>query len=101
MASHRKEKFYIGILFISLVFILKKSCLGLPAFADEINYIDGVLAVYNNHLNPFVAFWAYKPPLFYVIAATLCKIFGYSLEVLRFPILLYSFLTLYFTFLLG
>jgi 4-amino-4-deoxy-L-arabinose transferase-like glycosyltransferase len=101
MKNISKEKFFILILFFSLVFFFKRSCLGLPAFADEFHYINGALAVYHNNLNPFVSFWAYKPPLLYEITAALYKLFGYSLEITRLPILFYSVVTLYFTFLLG
>ncbi|MCX5706110.1 MAG: glycosyltransferase family 39 protein [Candidatus Omnitrophica bacterium] len=89
------------LLFLILLFVFKTPYLNLPVFSDEINYLHGVLAVYNNHLNPFVEFWSYKPPLFFVLVALLFKIFGCSLIIARAAVLFFSFLLLYFTLLLG
>lgn len=94
-------KFFIALVFLYLVFFFKRQCLNLPAFGDEINYIHGTLTIIKHHLDPFVYYWDYKPPVFLMIAASMCKIFGYSLIILRIPILLFSFLMLYFTFLIG
>ena len=91
----------IFFLFSGLVFFFKKQCLGLPAFNDEWNYIHSILAVYDNHLNPFVSYWAYHPPVFFIFTGLLFKFFGCSLTVGRAAIMLFSALALYFTFLLG
>jgi len=101
MTTSTRDRILVAILFFILVLYFKKSCLNVPAFGDEINYLNGTLQVYNNNLNPFTPFWAYKPPLLYLLTALLYKIFGYSLAVSRVVILFFSFLTLYFTYLLA
>lgn len=96
-----KRRFLIFIFFLVLLLSLKSSVLNLPAYCDETNYLNGVFKIWENNLNPFIEFWSYKPPLFFMLAALTYKLFGYSILITHFIILLLSFLTLCFTFLLA
>ena len=96
-----KQKIYIVIFYIVLVFVFKVSVLDKPIWWSERAYVEGAIKVYQNNLNPFVEFHSYKPPLLFVLTALGYKIFGTSTVVPRFIIALFAVATLYFTFLLG
>ncbi|MBD3264017.1 MAG: hypothetical protein GF375_02820 [Candidatus Omnitrophica bacterium] len=96
-----KNNWFVAILFAALVFITKSPFFSLPTFWDEQNYIGGTLKVIHNNLNPFVEFYAYKPPLVFLLTATCYKIFGEFLVIPRIIIAVFSCLTLWFLFLLG
>ncbi len=97
-----KKKYSSGlIILLALNFLVRIPFLNMPLYGDELNYYEGVWAIYENGLNPFVEYWSYKPPLLFEITAILFKIFGPSRVWGRLVITVFSCLSLYFTFLLG
>ena len=101
MLKNRMLDSCLLLFFILLAVLSKMSVFNMPYFWDENAYFDGALAVYNNHLNPFVEFWSYKPPFIFLLMAVAYKIFGYSVFITRLIISLFAGLSLCFTFLLG
>ncbi|MBU3957404.1 glycosyltransferase family 39 protein [Patescibacteria group bacterium] len=98
----KKSNLWVGILFFSLIFLLKIPFLNLPLHLDEISFYGGVSTVLRNNFNPFVeSWWGYHPPFIYELAAIIEYFFGFSRIALRLMVLAFSFLTLWFTFLLG
>lgn len=91
----------VGFFFGALVFGFKLPFVNLPFWWDEGNYLEGALKILQNNLNPFVEWWSYKPFLIYEMTALGFHFFGFSRIIPRLIIILFSFLTLYFTFLLG
>lgn len=96
-----KSDFVIGIFLSSLVLLFKLPILNTPLYLDEISFYDGVSMILENRFNPFVEWWGYHPPLVYELAALVEHFFGFSRISLRLLILVFSFLSLWFTFLLG
>ena len=64
-------------------------------------YYDAVLAVLHNNLNPFVLFEGYKPPLLFLLAAGLFRIFQPSIIIGNLITTLSASLALWFTYKLG
>jgi 4-amino-4-deoxy-L-arabinose transferase-like glycosyltransferase len=64
-------------------------------------YSIGVLRVYQNHFNPFIQFWGYKPPVLFELTAILYKIFGPSIIVGNAVSAFASSIALWYTYLLG
>jgi len=90
------------IIFLILVnFLLRIPFLNLPAHFDEINYFNALLAIYNNHFNPFVVFYSYKPPVDFIIPAIFFKLFGPARIWGRLATAAYSSLVLLFNYLLA
>lgn len=93
---------YLLILII-LLFLLKLNVLRLPYFWDDFNYvIPAVDYVFREQITPFL--WEYglgHPPFFYIFSGIIFRVFGDSLIVSHLIILIFSFLSLFFTYLIG
>lgn len=102
MKKTNLDIFYPIFLFLLLI-ILKYPVLNLPYYWDDLNYmIPTIEHIYNNSFTPFL--WDYNlghPPFFFWFVAVLFKIFGTSNLVAHSAVVLFSFLTLYFTYLIG
>src|SRR3989344_1054382 len=96
------EKIYIIVIFL-LLLLINLGNLNLPYHWDDFNYvIPAVDYVYNNAPTPFL--WEQgqgHPPFFYIFAGLIFKIFGDSLMVGHLIILIFSFLVILFTYLIG
>ena len=102
MRNMKFEKIYILLLLILTVLINIKS-LNLPYYWDDFNYvIPAVDYVYNNY--PTIFLWEYglgHPPFFFIFSGLIFKLLGNSQVIGHSIILLFSFLTVVFTYLLG
>lgn len=96
-----KKYFYQILILILINFLIHVAFLNLPIHWDEDAYFSGVFEIYENNLNPFVEFWSYKPPFMFEITAVLFKLFGPSRVWGRLVTLIFSCLSLLFTYLLG
>jgi len=96
-------KKYTLIIFGIIIFnfLIRIPFLDFPAHWDEIVYFWGTWKVFDNHLNPFVEFWSYKPPLLFELTAIFYKIFGVSRWAGRLIIALSSSLSIFLTYKLG
>lgn len=100
--NRNKNELIIAAFFAYLIFILKSPTLNVPFHLDEISFYGGVRLILNNNFNPFVeGWWGYHPPLIYELAAVSEYWWGFSRISLRFLILIFSYLSLWFTYLLG
>jgi len=92
-----------SILLFLLIILLKYPVLNLPYYWDDMNYvISTVDYIYNNSFTPFL--WEYSlghPPFFFLFVGGLFKVFGNSTLIAHLSIILFSFLTLLFTYLIG
>ena len=102
MKKINPDIFYLILLFL-LVLILKYPVLNLPYYWDDLNYvISTVDYIYNNSFTPFL--WEYSfghPPFFFLFVGALFKTFSNSNLVAHLSVVLFSFLTLLFTYLIG
>jgi len=89
------------VVFCVLNIIFRIIFIDIPAHLDEMYYLDGVSAIIQNHLNPFVEFWGYKPPLMFWIPAALSYFVGPNYIIPRLFIYLCSSLLLYFVYLIA
>lgn len=97
-----KKKDVQAILFLCLLnIVIRLPFIHHPAFWDEVNYLNGAVAVFGNNLNPFVNFWGYKPPVVFEPVATLFTLFSPSMVWARLYIFVCSSLALFFCYLLG
>jgi len=123
-----KNKYYVGIFFFILLLVLKFPILNTPYVDDEkFWYIPRSLLISQNNLNPIFRGigipeelkipeerkhpWfnnsrnyitdSTHPPLFYEILAFFYFLFGYSIVLTHLIVIVISFFTLYFTYLLG
>ena len=91
------------IFLLLLLIILKYPVLNLPYFWDGLNYmIPTIDYIYNNKITIFL--WEYNlghPPFLFLFIGILFKIIGNSQIIANSVILLFSFLTLFFTYLIG
>jgi hypothetical protein len=98
----RSEKIYIFVLFL-LTILLNIGNLNLPYYWDDFNYvIPAVDYVYGNY--PTIFLWEYglgHPPFFFIFSGLIFKFLGDSQIIGHSIILLFSFLTVLFTYLLG
>ena len=92
--------FFILILCV-LNIVLRLPLANLPAYADEIIYMDAVQTISNNNLNPFTFYWGYKPPFILLGPAILNHFIGPSRIWGRIEIFLFSSLALLFLYRLG
>lgn len=60
-----ERKFHMLIFYVILVFSFKGQILDKPLWWHEEAYAEGAIRTYENGLNPFVEFHAYKPPPFF------------------------------------
>lgn len=98
----KKDVYFKIIIFLAIFnFLIRLPFLNLPVNWDEINYFDGVWAIYKNNLNPFTEFWGYKPPFLFETTAILFKLFSSSREWGRLVIYILSSLAILFNYLLG
>ncbi|MBN1262729.1 MAG: glycosyltransferase family 39 protein [Candidatus Pacebacteria bacterium] len=95
------DRLVMAVFFAGLVFLFKKPFWNLPFWWDEENYLEGSLKVLTNGFRPFVEWWSYKPPFLYEITALFFRLFGFCRVIPRALIAFFSFLAVYFTFLLG
>lgn len=105
MNKAKKFSFDRSILAVFLLcvvnIVIRLPFAALPAYEDEINYFRGVAAIAQNHLNPFVEYWGYKPPGMMELPSALINIFGPSLVWGRIEMFFFSSLALYFLYKLG
>jgi len=64
-------------------------------------YYDGVFALLNHHLNPFVLFEGYKPPMLFLFTALVFRFFSPSLIIGGIISAMSASLALWFTYRLG
>ena len=93
----------IGVALFVLVFSSKYLTLDIAYVDDELGYVmPAAKWVQENGFNPFSGVLsAGHPPLFFEIIAMIWTIFENNLWVTHLVVSFFSFLTLYFTFLLG
>lgn len=84
-----------------LFFILHLPLKTISPIADAQDYLDNVLAVYQNHFNPFIEVWSYKPPLLFITTALLFQYFGPSLQTANIFIFFLSSLSLITVYVVG
>ncbi len=96
------KKYILVIIGIAIInFLIRIPFFDFPAHWDEIAYFWGTWKVFNNHFNPFVEFWSYKPPLLFELTAVFYKIFGVSRWVGRLIVALSSSLSIFLVYKLG
>ena len=102
MKKINPDIFYFMLLLL-IVLILKYPVMSLPYYWDDMNYvISTVDYIYHNAFTPFL--WEYSfghPPFFFLFVGALFKIFGNSNLIAHFSVAFFSFLTLFFTYLIG
>lgn len=98
MKQHAFDKIVLIICVLNIVIHIP--FLSLPANEDEVSYIEGTRAIANNHLNPFVRFWGYKPPTMFVLPAVLYSFTGTALPWGHLEAAFFSSITLWFLYLL-
>lgn len=93
----------LPIFLFLLVLITKIPSFNLPYYWDDFNYvIPAVNHIFISQITPFL--WEYglgHPPLFYIFGGIIFKIFGDSLIVSHLIMIIFSFLSIYFTYLIG
>ena len=100
--SKTKNVFPIFVFIVCLINFLIRIPFFSRILTNDANlYTVGVLRVFQNHLNPFVEFWGYKPPFLFELTALLFKIFGPSIIVGNALSAIASSITLWYTYLLG
>ncbi len=96
------DRLYFILLFLILL-VLKLPVLNLPYYWDGLNYvIASADKVYNQGFTIYL--WDVgvgHPPFFYILLGYMFKIFGESPLTGNFLTLIFAFLTLYFTYLIG
>jgi len=101
--KQKKLDILIGIIIFIILLILKFPTLDLPYFWDSLILIGPTVHyLYSNPLTIFL--WDYNighPPFFFIFVGVLLKIFGELPIIVNSAILFFSFLTLYFTYLVG
>ena len=98
-----KIEIIVAFLLLSLIFILKYPILNLPYSWDVMNYvIPAAQHIYENGFAIF--FWNYSnghPPFYFILLGFVFKLFGSSQVVSHLVTVFFSFLAVYFTYLLG
>ena len=98
-----KNELVFAFILLLLIVILKYPVLNLPYSWDAMNYvIPAAQHVYENGFNIFL--WEYgngHPPFYFLLLGFLFKIFGNTPFVANSTILVFSFLAVYFTYLIG
>src|SRR3989344_7573001 len=98
-----KIEIIVAFLLLSLIFILKYPILNLPYSWDVMNYvIPAAQHIYENGFTIF--FWNYSnghPPFYFILLGFVFKLFGSSQVVSHLVTVFFSFLAVYFTYLLG
>ena len=95
-----KYKLVIGLI-ILINFLSRLPFLNLPAYSDEMAYFFASRKVFLNNFNPFIEFWSYKPPVFFLLTSLMYKWFGVSRWAGRLIVGLFSSLGIFLTYLLG
>lgn len=95
----------IGLLFFLLVFLFKLPIINMPCHWDDlVHTLPGALFIYKHGFNTV---WIQQierighPPLFFGILAFIWSIFGYSIWISHLVVIIFSFVGVYFTYLLG
>jgi len=92
----------IGIFSLIIVnFLIRLPFANDIAILDEGGYFQGAIRIYENHLNPFIEFDGYKPPVSVYISALFFTLFSPSRTIARLFIAFCSSLVLLLTYLLG
>jgi len=96
-------EFIFAFLLIVILFILKYPVLKLPYSWDVMNYvIPAAQFIYENSFTIFL--WNYSnghPPFYFILLGFVFKLFGNSQLVAHLVTLFFSFLAVYYTYLLG
>ena len=99
----REIEILVPVFLFLLVLITKIPSFSLPYYWDDFNYvIPAVDHVFKSEVTPFL--WEYglgHPPFFYLLGGLIFRIFGDSLIVSHLIIVIFSFLSIYFTYLIG
>jgi 4-amino-4-deoxy-L-arabinose transferase-like glycosyltransferase len=92
------NKKWVGVFFFLLVFLSKLPVINMPFHWDDLGgYINFALNIYRGiEMFPLV-----HPPFFFYLLALVWSIFGYSIWISHLVVILFSFLGVYFTYLLG
>lgn len=85
------------VIFLKLPIIISKT----PAVWDEANYLEGVINIVNNNLNPLTLYWSYHPPVFVWTMAIFYKLFGNLLLTSRIINVIWAMIAASFTLLLA
>ena len=103
MLKNIKLDIFIPIFLFILVLITKIPSLNLPYYWDDFNYvIPAVDHVFKVEITPFL--WEYglgHTPFFYLFTGLIFRLFGDSLIISHLVIVIFSFLAIYFTYLIG
>ena len=89
------------LLICTINFLARIFFVNMPLHLDETTAMNGVIVVLNNHLNPFVDFFGYKPPVMFLIPSLLSYFTGPNIIIPRLLIYFCSSLLLYFVYLIG
>jgi len=99
----RNPEIIFAFLLFVFVLVLKYPVLNLPYSWDAMNYI--IPAAQHVYSNGFILFlWEYSnghPPFYFLLLGFIFKLFGNTAFVAHFVSVLFSFLSVYFTYLTG
>jgi len=98
----QKEDFLSIVLLTGLVLIGKLPVLSppLPAVWDEINYLDGIVKIIQEGLNPFAVYWSYHPPFVMWPTAVLVQALGNILLTTKLVTIFFAIISVSFSYLL-
>lgn len=99
----QKSEIVFGSFLIIFIFLLKYPILNLPYSWDVMNYIiPAAQYIYENGFSIFL--WEYSnghPPFYFVLLGFVFKLFGNTQFVSHLVTVFFSFLSVYYTYLLG
>ncbi|MFZ5845266.1 MAG: ArnT family glycosyltransferase [Patescibacteria group bacterium] len=101
---YRQRKSSSKLIVISLAilsFLVRLPFLSSVVVFDELGYLGGVVAVFQNNLNPFIEYFGYKPPITVIVPAILFRLFSPSRVWARLYIAVFSLLAIGYAYLLG
>lgn len=108
MSILKRGNLLIAIILFLILLILKLPILGMPYFWDGIVWIQSAEWISNNNLNPILPMSEAQggldtghPPLVLMSLAIAFSLLGHSLIIAHLVMIVFAFLTLYFTYLLG
>jgi len=100
--KHLLQKQLLPLYIVLILYIVSHiPFLTLYPAEDTATYAGGAIAMYLNNLNPFSFFYSYKPPVQFLLVASLFKLFGPYAIVMNCVVYLFSLLVLVGTYMLG
>ena len=93
----KKSELIFGIFLFTIVLILKYPVLNLPYYWDGLNYIASTVDyLQNNFIDEKLLDYNLGHPIFFpLLISILFKIFGSSIFLANFTVVIFSFLTLF------